>query len=69
MTWRVAIQRGKTVQEVIDPEDWSTLTATQKEAYQAVREFGTEQEAEKFGKAQVAAANAINPKVARRYRS
>ena len=33
------------------------------------RQVDTEQEAEKFGKAQVAAANAVNPKVPRRYRA
>jgi hypothetical protein len=69
MTWRVATQPGKTAQEVIDPEDWNAFTTEQQQAYEAVSEFKTEQEAEKFGKAQVAAANAINPKMPRRYRS
>jgi hypothetical protein len=62
MAWRVATRPGKGLLEVIDPADWDTLTTEQRTAYQSVRRFRTEQEADKFANAQVEAAKPVRPK-------
>jgi hypothetical protein len=66
MTWRVATRPGKAgmiAQEVIDPEDWNSLTTEKQQTFQSVSEFSSEQEADKFVKAQVDAAKAATPKL------
>jgi hypothetical protein len=52
--------------EVIDPEDWKTFTTEQRDTYQALSLFRTEQEADKFAHGQVEAAKAVSPKLPRR---
>ena len=53
MTWRVATKVGTATFEVIDPVDWNAYSPTHREGYERVTEFDTEQEADKFAKAQV----------------
>jgi hypothetical protein len=69
MIWRVATRPGKagmTAQEVIDPEDWNSFTMERQQTFQAVSEFPSEQEADKFVMAQAEAAKAANPKLPRK---
>jgi hypothetical protein len=66
MIWRVGTRPGKAgmvTQEVIDPEDWNSLTTEKQQTFQSVSEFPTEQAADKFVMAQVAAAKAATPKL------
>jgi hypothetical protein len=62
MTWRVATQPGKTLQEVIDPKDWDTFSTSRQQTYQSVSEFRTEQEADKFANSQVELMKPVRPK-------
>jgi hypothetical protein len=69
MLWRVAIRprtSGLIAQEVIDPDDWNRFTTEHQQTYQSVREFGTEQEAERFVKSLLEVANATTPKPPRK---
>lgn len=66
MSWRVATQPGKGTLQVIDPEDWTKFTTEQQSTYQSVSLFVTEQEADKFAKSQVEAANAVRTKLPKR---
>lgn len=66
MRWRVVTRPGKGTLEIIDPVDWNKFTLEKQNAYQAVMEFTTEQEADKFGKTQVEAAKAKPQKVPRK---
>jgi hypothetical protein len=59
MTWRVATKVGTATLEVIDPVDWNAYSPTHRESYERVTEFDTEQEADKFAKAQVEQAIAL----------
>ena len=61
MTWRVAKRPGTALLEVIDQEDWDDFSTEQQDRYQAVRLFGTEQEADKFVKGQI---EAVKPSIA-----
>jgi hypothetical protein len=63
MAWRVATRPGKGALEVIDPEDWDLWTAEKQGTYQSMSLFPTEQEADKFAKAQVDAAKPGRPKL------
>jgi hypothetical protein len=68
MIWRVATRPGKAgmiTQEVIDPEDWNSFTTEKQQTFQAVSEFPSEQEADKFVMAQAEAANAATRKLPR----
>ncbi len=68
MTWRVATRPGKAgmiAQEVIDSEDWNSFTTEKQQTFQSVSEFPSEQDADKFVMAQVAAANAATRKTPR----
>jgi hypothetical protein len=62
-SWRVGTRPGKGALEVIGPEDWDHLTAEQRDTYQSVSLFRTEQEADKFATAQVDAAKPARCKV------
>jgi hypothetical protein len=59
MIWRVATRIGTTTLEVIDPEDWNANLLAYQQAYEGVCEFSTEQEADKFAKAKVEQALAL----------
>jgi hypothetical protein len=64
MSWRVATRPGKKATlEVIDPEDWAAYSKAQQAAYEALSEFATEQEADKFAFDQVEAAKPVRPKL------
>jgi hypothetical protein len=63
MTWRVATSPKTALLEVIDQQEWNQLTKERQAAYQAVSFFATEQEADKFAKAQVDAAKAVGSKL------
>ena len=60
MTWRVATKVGTATLEVIDPADWNAYSPTHRDGYERVTEFDTEQEADKFAKAQVEQALALS---------
>jgi hypothetical protein len=49
--------------EVIDQQEWNQFTKERQAAYPSVSLFATEQEADKFAKAQVDAAKAVGSKL------
>jgi hypothetical protein len=63
VAWRVATRPGKGALEVIDEAAWNHLTSVEQETYQPVNLVGTEQEADKFARAQVDATKPVRPKL------
>jgi hypothetical protein len=56
MAWRVATRPGKPTLEVISQQDWNAYSTEKQAAFQSVKAFATEQEADRFARGRVDAA-------------